>query len=175
MAKIKRLIFSILYYGFAQWLPSSYIRGCKVFGTIRRAVCRQLFAYCGKEACIEPRAFFNSGRKVHLGDYSSIGEGSKIRGTVKIGNHVMMGEDVIVISWNHEFSRTDIPMTQQGFQTEKPIVIGDDVWIGSRAIILAGVTIGNGAIIGAGAVIAKDVPDWAVVVGNPGRVIRLRQ
>jgi maltose O-acetyltransferase len=87
----------------------------------------------------------------------------------------MMGEDVIIISSNHQFSRTDIPMTQQGFQTEQPVVIGDDVWIGSRAIILAGVKVGTGAIIGAGAVIAKDVPEWAVVVGNPGRVIRLRK
>jgi maltose O-acetyltransferase len=175
MSKIKRLIFCILYYSFAQYLPSSYIRGCAIFGWIRFWVCRQLFSYCGEGARVEPRAFFNSGRNVSLGKYSSIGERTKIRGSVKIGDHVMMGEEVLIISWNHEFMRTDVPMTAQGFQPEKMVVIGDDVWIGSRAIILSGVTIGNGVIIGAGAVVAKDVPDWAVVVGNPGRVIKLRK
>ncbi len=175
MAKIKRLIFCILYYGFAQWLPSSYIRGCAGFGVLRYWICKQLFAHCGKGARIEPRAFFNSGRNVSLGDYSSIGENAKIRGSVKIGNHVMMGEEVIIISWNHEFTRTDVPMTEQGFRTEKTVTIGDDVWIGSRVILLAGVTVGRGSIIGAGAVVAKDVPEWAIVVGNPARVIKLRQ
>jgi maltose O-acetyltransferase len=66
-------------------------------------------------------------------------------------------------------------MTAQGFRPEKTVVIGDDVWIGSRALLLAGANIGRGAIIGAGAVVAKDVPEWAVVVGNPARVIRLRK
>ena len=175
MSKIKRLIFCVLYYGFAQWLPSSYIRGCAVFGVIRHLICKQLFAHCGKEARIEPRAFFNSGRNVSIGDYSSIGERTKIRGSVKIGNHVMMGEEVIIISWSHDFARTDIPMTQQGFKEERTVVIGDDVWIGSRAIILTGVNVGNGVIIGAGAVVAKDVPDWAVVVGNPAKILRMRK
>jgi len=175
MSKIKRLFFCMLYYGFAQWLPSSYIRGCSIFGTIRHAICKQLFAHCGHGGRIEPRAFFNSGRNVWLGDYSSLGEKTKIRGSVKIGNHVMMGEEVIIISWNHEFSRTDITMDQQGFREEKTVVIGDDVWIGSRAILLSGVRIGKGAIIGAGAVVAKDVPEWAIVVGNPARVVKLRK
>ncbi len=174
MSRIKRLIFCILYYGFAQWLPSSYIKGCGVFGAIRYACCKQLFTRCGKGARVEPRAFFNSGRCVELGDYSSIGENCKVRGSVKIGDHVMMGEDVLIISWNHEFARTDIPMNQQGFRPEKTIVIGDDVWIGSRVILLSGVKIGKGSIIGAGAVVAKDVPEWSVVVGNPGRVIKSR-
>ena len=55
------------------------------------------------------------------------------------------------------------------------LIIGDDVWIGTRAIILPGVTIGNGVIIGAGAVVTKDVPDYAIVGGVPARVIRLRK
>ena len=55
------------------------------------------------------------------------------------------------------------------------VTIGDDVWIGTRAIILPGVTIGNGVIIGAGAVVTKDVPDYAIVGGVPARVIRFRK
>ena len=88
MTKLKRFIFCVLYYGFAQWLPSSYTRGCAVFGHIRHFVCKQLFGYCGRGARVEPRAFFNSGRNVYLGDYSSIGESAKIRGSVKIGNYL---------------------------------------------------------------------------------------
>jgi maltose O-acetyltransferase len=169
-----RLIYCCLYYGFAQWLPSSYIKGCAIFGTMRHVICKQLFAHCGKEARIEPRAFFSSGRGVFIGDYSSIGEGAKIRGSVQIGNHVMMGEDVLIVSWKHDFSRIDIPMTQQGFQEQKTVIIGDDIWIGSRAILLPGVHIGNGAIVGAGSVVTNNVPPYAIVGGNPARVIRLR-
>lgn len=58
--------------------------------------------------------------------------------------------------------------------TLPPIVIGNDVWIGYRSYIKAGITIGNGAIIGAHAVVTRDVPPYAVVVGNPGRIIRYR-
>jgi hypothetical protein len=58
--------------------------------------------------------------------------------------------------------------------TKGSIVVGNDVWIGERAIIMDGVTIGNGAIIGAGAVVGSNVPDYAVMIGNPARVKRIR-
>lgn len=56
----------------------------------------------------------------------------------------------------------------------KKIKIGNDVWIGANATILKGVTIGNGAVIGAGTVVVKDIPEYGVVVGNPGRVVKYR-
>lgn len=59
-------------------------------------------------------------------------------------------------------------------QTKGPITVGNDVWIGSRAIVLSGVTIGHGAVVGAGSVVTKDVPPYAVVAGNPARLIRYR-
>lgn len=65
-------------------------------------------------------------------------------------------------------------MSQQGIRPPKPVVIGDDVWIGARVIILPGVTVGKGAVLGAGTVVARDVPEWAVVVGNPARVVKFR-
>jgi maltose O-acetyltransferase len=81
----------------------------------------------------------------------------------------------VIISRHHKYSRTDLPMRDQGWEVVKPVMIGDDVWIGDRVIILPGVSIGSGAIIGAGAVVVKSVPDWAVVVGNPARVVRYRK
>lgn len=175
MKKIIRLLYSIFYYGFAQWLPSSNLVLGEFWKKIRWMACKGLFNYCGKDARIEPRAFFHSGRNISLGDRSGIGENAKLRGIITIGNDVMIGEDVLMITANHKYKRTDIPMCEQGFTEEKPIIIGNDVWIGSRVIILAGVKVGKGAIIGAGAVVAKDVPERAIVVGNPAKVIKFRK
>ena len=88
----------------------------------------------------------------------------------------MMGEDVLFLGGKHHFERTDIPMGAQGAEGNTPLFIAGDVWIGARAIVLPGCTrIGHGSIIGAGEVVTKDVPDWAVVGGNPAKVIKYRK
>lgn len=87
----------------------------------------------------------------------------------------MMAPECVILTRNHAFDRTDIPMGEQGVQQEKPVIIGNDVWLGQRVIILPGVHIGNGVIVGAGAVVTKDVPDYAVVAGNPARIIKYRK
>lgn len=84
----------------------------------------------------------------------------------------MMGTDVTVITRNHRFDRTDVPMMKQGFEDEKPVYIGDDVWIGDRVIILPGVHIGNRCIIAAGSVVTKDVAPYTVVGGVPAHFIK---
>lgn len=66
-------------------------------------------------------------------------------------------------------------MDQQGWADEKPVVIEDDVWIGSRVIILPGVTIGKGSVIGASAVVSKSVPPYSVVAGNPAKIVKTRK
>lgn len=169
-----RFMCLVLYYGFAQYLPSSYLRGCSVFGKIRSIICKPFFGYCGKNVRVEPMAFFHSGHNITIGDDSSIGERSRLLGKITIGKDVMMGEEVIIITHNHNFDRLDIPMCQQGFKKEEPVTISDDVWIGARVIILPGVTVGKGAILAAGAIITKDVPSYAIVGGNPAKVIRFR-
>ena len=85
-----------------------------------------------------------------------------------------MGTDVTIITRNHRFDRTDIPMMEQGFEEERPVYIGNDVWIGDRALILPGVHIGDGSIIAAGAVVTKDVSPYSIVAGVPARKIRDR-
>ena len=131
-----------------------------------RALCGKLIlAKCGKNVNIEKDAVFSS--KVSLGNNSGIGIRASISGKTYIGDNVMMGPDCVIYSQNHEFSSIDIPMCRQGFQEEKPVYIGNDVWIGGRVTILPGVKIGNGAIIGAASVVTKDIPDYAIACGNP--------
>lgn len=127
---------------------------------------------CGKNVNIESNATFSS--KVTLEDYSGIGINAKIYGTCHIGRYVMMGTDVTIITRNHRFDRTDIPMMEQGFGEERPVYIGNDVWIGDRVLILPGVHIGDGSIIAAGAVVTKNVPPYSIVAGVPARKIRDR-
>lgn len=86
----------------------------------------------------------------------------------------MMGPDVAILTHTHRINRTDIPMGQQG-SLVKEVIIGDDVWIGMRSIIMPGVRVGNGAVIGAGAVVTKDVPDYAIVGGVPAKVLKYRK
>lgn len=172
MSRISRKIGAVLYYGCAKHLPPSF-SGIKLGQTALRGFCGKLMLRsCGKNVNIEQGATFSA--KVSLGDYSGIGINARINGTCSIGRHVMMGTDVVIITRNHAFDRTDIPMMEQGFEQERPVVIGDDVWIGDRVIILPGVTVGNGSILAAGAVVTRDVPPYSIVAGVPAKVIRNR-
>jgi len=110
---------------------------------------------------------------VEIGDYSSFGNRCVIQGGVKIGSHVMMGPDVKIYTRTHNFQDISRPMRLQG-DTFDPVIIGDDVWIGCNVVILPGTTIGSHAVIGAGAVVTKDIPEYAVVVGNPARIVKFR-
>lgn len=172
MRRIKLLIGRILYL-FASHLPVSF-SWINIGQKQIRAFCGKLIlSHCGKCVNIEKGAIFSS--SVELGDYSGIGIRASIGGRTIIGKHVMMGPDVCIYVRNHRFDRMDIPMDQQGFSNEKAVTIADDVWIGARVIILPGVHIGTGAIIGAGAVVTKDVPDYAIVGGNPAHILKMRK
>lgn len=152
-------------------------RGVKLFKLIRRlrsSVGKKLFDKCGKNINIEKGADFGTGRGISVGDNSGLGINCKVRGPLDIGDNVMMGPDVIILTNSHNFGRTDIPMNVQGHTVPKKVKIGSDVWIGTRVIILPGVTVGNGSIIGAGAVVTKDVPNMAVVGGCPAKIIKYR-
>jgi len=130
-----------------------------------------MFVECGKKVDIGRHISFSS--KISLGDRSSIGDNSYFNGEVIIGKDVMMSPNCAFIASTHNHSRIDIPMNIQGSSNSR-ICIGNDVWIGYRAIINKGVTIGNGAIIAAGSVVTKDVPDYAIVGGVPAKVIKFR-
>lgn len=141
-------------------------------GRVRSFFGKRIMKSYGHNVNIERGATFS--RKTIIGNNSGIGENCRLQGTVTIGDNVMMGQDVLIFTSNHSFERTDIPMQEQGYQGEKPVVIGNDVWIGARAIVLPGVTVGDGCIIGAGSVVTKDVPPYTIIGGNPARVLKER-
>ena len=155
----------------ACWLPIS--RRSRFAKKLRGFWAKKIAKGFGKKVNIERGAIFTPG--LSIGDNSGIGINCEINGEVIIGNDVMMGPEVVIYTSGHKYDRTDIPMWKQGSTEAKPVVIKDDVWIGRRAIILPGVTIGTGVVIGAGAVVTKDVPDYAVVGGVPAKVIKRRK
>ncbi len=173
---VKRSIWYVFYYGFAQHLPASYrFQPIGKFGKYcRAAACKRIFRACGERVNIEQHANFYTGWEIELGDDSSLGVRCMIPFDLKVGKDVMMGPDVIILGDNHEFNSRDIPMRLQGMKEYPPVCIEDDVWIGAQVIILPGLTIGKGAIIGAGSVVTRDVPAYAILAGNPARIIRYR-
>ncbi|NJK92738.1 MAG: acyltransferase [Blastochloris sp.] len=112
---------------------------------------------------------------IRAGDHVFLGPHVIIygHGGVNIGDNCLIAGHVCIASSNHTIppqgvwirSQPDIPL---------PVRIGNDVWIGFGAVILGGVTIGEGCIIGAGAVVTKDLPAGAIAAGNPARILRFR-
>lgn len=172
--KITRLLCLVAYYGFARYLPASTSPMTRWARKIRRSICRHIFDKCGENVNVERGAHFANGGGICIGSGSGLGVNCSVHGPLKIGNNVMMGPDVTILTHTHNIERTDIPMGRQG-STVKEVSVGNDVWIGMRSIIMPGVRIGNGVVIGAGAVVTKDVPDFAIVGGVPARIIRYRK
>ena len=171
--KIKRLIGKILYLGLEIHMPMSFSKFS--FGSRRfRQFCAKLILgeRCGAWVNIERGAHFGDG--LTIGNGSGIGANSIIPSDVVIGDAVMMGQDVLMFTSNHRIDRLDVPMGRAGRTESETIVIGNDVWIGARVMILPGVHIGNGAVIGAGAVVTKNVPDYEVWGGNPAHFLKSR-
>jgi acetyltransferase-like isoleucine patch superfamily enzyme len=94
-------------------------------------------------------------------------------GGIEIGNNVLIGPKVEIISYQHNYINKDILIKNQSSCLKK-IVINDDVWIGANSVIMAGVNIGTGAVIGDGSIVTKDVEPYSVVVGNPAKKIKER-
>ncbi len=97
-------------------------------------------------------------------------------GRIIIGNHVMFGPGVNIHGGNHDISLGDEPMKSRSKNQgdDGDVIIGNDVWIGANAIILSGVTIGDGAVVAAGSVVTKEVPQRAVVGGVPAKILKYR-
>ena len=109
------------------------------------------------------------GDDVNVGFHSEIFSGS----SVTVGRHGLFAAYTYLVGGGHEFERTDLAVLEQP-RSSQGIALGDDVWLGAGAKVLDGVRLGNGVVVGAGAVVTSDLPDGAVAVGIPARVVRLR-
>jgi len=170
-----RAIALFVYYSIGIRLPDMPMPGCKVANWFRTLLAKTIFFCVGKNISVHSGVSFGSGVRIQLGHNSSLNRDCWIANDTVIGRDVMMGPEVIILSGSHNFERIDIPMREQGAQPRRAVVIGDDVWIGTRSIILPGVRLGSHSIIGAGSVVTKDVPEWAIVGGNPAKLLRYRK
>jgi acetyltransferase-like isoleucine patch superfamily enzyme len=94
-------------------------------------------------------------------------------GGIQVGCSVLFANDVQLICGNHTFARRDIPIRAQPTE-ERPIVIEDDVWLGSSTIVLGGVTVGQGSVVSAGAVVTHSLPPFSIAQGVPARIAGVR-
>lgn len=96
------------------------------------------------------------------------------RGGLSIGDDVLIGYETIIMSTMHNYEDPNKLIRLQGSRYE-PVVIGNDVWLGARVIVLPGVTIGDGAVVATGAVVTKDIPSFAIAGGVPAKILRKRE
>lgn len=163
-------IWRVLYAATAKLLPQSTY--CPPARALRGFFGRHICVSTGRDINIERGATF--GPQCSVGDRSGIGVRCELYGEVHVGNDVMMAPECCFYTVNHETGRTDIPMREQGDTEARPIMIGNDVWIGRRVMVMPGVTIGDHSIIAAGAVVTKSIPPYSVVGGVPAKVLKTR-
>jgi acetyltransferase-like isoleucine patch superfamily enzyme len=128
-----------------------------------------------KNIYIMPGCTFDNIRDMRLGHHIFVNRNTIFSTPhgITIGNYVMIGHNCTFAAVSHGFSEYKLPMIFQKTEIQ-PITIEDDVWIGSNATILGGVTVGRGSIVAAGAVVTKDVPPYTIVGGVPAKPIRKR-
>lgn len=140
---------------------------------------RSQFKRYGKDFVFDPFGSYTFER-ISVGDYVSISRGAKFsasNSSISIGNKVMFGPNVTIMTGDHNTScvgRYMYDVIEKRPEDDQPVVIEDDVWVGTGAIVLKGVRIGRGAIVAAGAVVTKSVLPYSIVGGVPARRIGAR-
>ncbi|HLS96957.1 MAG TPA: sugar O-acetyltransferase [Sphingobacterium sp.] len=137
----------------------------------RKQLLKKLLGGTTSRFYIEPPFRCDYGYNIYLGDnfYANYNLTILDCAPVRIGDNVMMGPNVSLFTAGHPI---DAAMRAAGWEFAKPIVIGDNTWIGGQTVVNPGVQIGRNVVIGAGAVVTKDIPDNVVAAGNPCRVLR---
>ncbi len=153
--------------GIAACLYNSFI-GTIPSRTVRNAWLKIYLADFGSGASVQANCRFLNGRKVHLGKRNVINFGCLFDGRkfhIKTGDDVSIGPEATILTLGHD------PQSPDFADRGGDVIIGNRVWIAYRAIVLPGITIGDGAVIGAGAVVTKNVEPYTIVAGNPARKI----
>lgn len=143
---------------------------------IRYCLVKNLAKKCGEDVLIFPGVFLTYLEQMVLGSNISIHEGANIGagGGLSIGNDVMISQGTSILTQEHDYIQTEIPMRNAKL-IPRSVHIGNDVWIGAHSIITAGVSVADGSVIGAGSVVTKDIPPYAVAYGVPARVAKYRK
>lgn len=139
----------------------------RFFGPVRLSI--------GSHSALFDDVIISGVGEVQIGDRSTIGHNSVLvsRERIQIGNDCMLAAFCYVLDVDHEFADPGKPIPQQGLRI-KPVVVGNDVWVGAGTFILRGVTIGDGAVVAANSVVTEDVPPYTVVAGCPAKVVKKR-
>lgn len=137
----------------------------------RTDILKELFGSVKGEIGIEPSFRCDYGYNIHVGENFFANFDCCILDVceVKIGANCMMAPGVHIYTATHP---VDPKLRNSGREYGKPVMIGDNVWLGGRSVVNPGVTIGNNVVVASGAVVTKDVPDNVVVGGNPARIIK---
>lgn len=166
---MKKLVFKLI-----QKLNKKIVR---ISGRLTTFYWRFFMAKMGSEVTIYPGSTFANARDISIGHHVFIHTGAHFYTSgskITIGNYVLIGKHCSMLAANRDYSNWQQPMYFGTDYVKKPITVMDDVWIGERVIITAGVTIGRGAVIAAGSIVTRDVPGYAIVAGVPARLIKFR-
>jgi acetyltransferase-like isoleucine patch superfamily enzyme len=131
----------------------------------------------GAGSVLAPNVSLRNAARIQIGKAGHIGErcslwAGEATGQIILGDFVSLAPEVFITASDYQFQKGR-PFRQQP-KRERDVTVGHDVWLGARVIVTAGVTIGNGCIVGAGAVVTKDLPEQAIAVGVPARVVAFR-
>ncbi len=173
---IRGLFFVLRYFPFLKFKGIPFSRGrvqARPFYNKEKGTCFKLIFGkgngFGRNICLMGESEIILGDHVHIHDNSMISASERI----VLGDWTLVGPFCNIRDSDHEFSDREKPISTQGM-SGKPITIGRDVWLAAHVSVLKGVTIGDGAVIGAGAIVTKDIPPYAIAVGNPARVVGYR-
>jgi len=130
----------------------------------------------GEKSVVEPGVFFSGFRQIFLGSDVFVGRKSSFyaytrneeKASITVGDHVLIAPHSVITTLGHNYN--DIKMTNKCLS----IIIEQRVWVGAGAIVLPGVTLGEGSIVAAGAVVTQSVPSWKIVAGCPARIVKDR-
>lgn len=168
-------IFLFIYYVFGQHLPMQPFPGYKFFYSVRRFLVKRIIKKCGEDIVVKDHCYFGNGARLSVGSRTQLGQNAQLGGEITLGDDILMGPDIVIMATAHNFDRIDIPINQQGAAPEEPVKIGNDVWIGTRAVIMPGVEIGDHCIVASGAVVTKSFEDYSIIGGVPAKLIKKRK
>ena len=162
------------------FLASCLLLFNRIYRRLMMNIYKYAFKKCGRNVIFDPTNSIFTYKNIELGNYIFIGPGANIcasRSKIILRNKIMLGPNVTIRGGNHNFSTVGkfmYDVKEKGPNDDKQVLIENDVWIGAGAIILKGVTIGEGSIVAAGSVVTNDVLPYSIVAGVPARKIKNR-